>query len=113
MTIILLLLLIMFGVIIGMSIMFFIYNSLLVYKNQVIEDYKKGIDIHNKRELRLIYINQSTKDYVKEQQKILRNKTSDDLTKENYLMAGKYWGFKDTEAAIHLFEKKADELVKD
>ena len=110
---IILLLLIMFGIIIGISIMFFIYNLLLIYSNKLFEDYKKGIDIHIKRELRLIYINQSIKDYVKDQQKMLRNKTSDDLIKENYLMAGKYWGFKDTEAAIHLFEKKANELVKD
>lgn len=112
--IIIFLLLITFGIVIGLSISYLIYNELLVYKNLVIDDYKKGIKIHNYRELRLIFISQSTKDYVKQQQDILKkSKCSNICTNEDYIKVGKYWAYKDIEAAIKQFEKNSEDLIKD
>lgn len=110
MNIILLLLLIIFGIVIGMSIMFFVYNVLLVSKDKLVNDYKKGIDLHNKRELRLIFINQSIKNYVKQQQNMI--KVSATLQDTDNLGTGKYMAYKDIESAIKEFEQHADRLLE-
>lgn len=60
------------GLILGSGLCYLAFNQVLTAKDDIIEDYKKGIELHNQRELKLIYINQSTKDYVKQQQDILK-----------------------------------------
>ncbi len=106
MNILLILCLILFGVDIGMIVMYLIYGSLL-------NDYRMRTKTYHEEYLKNSYINSSIKDYVIKQQKMLKNKSNTALTKEDYLIAGKYWGYKDTEFKMRLFEQQVDEFLKD
>lgn len=101
------------GLILGSGLCYLAFNQVLTAKDDIIEDYKKGIELHNQRELKLIYINQSTKDYVKQQQDIL--KTVPIKVKENTdeasLQAGRYMALKDIEKTIIQLEKNSESLV--
>ena len=79
----------------------------------MIDDYKEGIEIHNKRELRLIFINQSTKDYVKQQQNIIKSNygKNEKPTTDDTIAAGYYSALKDVEKTITQLEKNAEELI--
>lgn len=79
-------------------------------KDILIEDYKKGIDIHNKREIRLIFINQSTKDYVRQQLDILKKKTEFKNESEETIAAIRYIAFKDIERTINHLEKNSQDF---
>lgn len=45
------------GLILGSGLCYLAFNQVLTSKDDIIDDYKKGIEIHNQRELKLIYIN--------------------------------------------------------
>ena len=102
------------GLVFGSLTMFIGYNAALKDKDDIIDDLYKGIDIHNKREVRLIFINQSIKEYVKDMQKITKDKygnaTVKDATQEEVLAAGYYTAFKDVEIKIKDLEEEADRL---
>lgn len=44
------------GLILGSGLCYLAFNQVLTAKDDIIEDYKKGIELHNQRELKLIYI---------------------------------------------------------
>lgn len=96
------------GLFIGVLIMWLADDS--DEKQALIDDYKKGIEIHNKRELRLIFINQSTKDYVKQQLNIIKNKQNYKDNEEANLAAARYIAFKDIEKCINQLEKNSEDL---
>lgn len=101
------------GLILGSGLCYLAFNQVLTSKDDIIEDYKKGIEIHNQRELKLIYINQSTKDYVKQQQDILKTVPIKvkEATDEASLQAGRYMALKDIEKTIIQLEKNSESLV--
>lgn len=100
------------GLILGSGLCYLAFNQVLTSKDDIIEDYKKGIEIHNQRELKLIYINQSTKDYVK-QQEILKTVPIKvkEITDETSLQAGRYMALKDIEKTIIQLEKNSESLI--
>lgn len=100
------------GLILGSGLCYLAFNQVLTAKDDIIEDYKKGIELHNQRELKLIYINQSTKDYVK-QQDILKTVPIKvkEITDEASLQAGRYMTLKDIEKTIIQLEKNSESLV--
>ena len=102
-----------FGVLIGAIIVYVAYHDTLKSKDTLIDDYKEGIEIHNKRELRLIFINQSTKDYVKKQQNIIKSNygKNEKPTTDDTIAAGYYSALKDVEKTITQLEKNAEELI--
>ena len=102
-----------FGGIIGAIIVYVAYHDTLKSKDTLIDDYKEGIEIHNKRELRLIFINQSTKDYVKKQQNIIKSNygKNEKPTTDDTIAAGYYSALKDVEKTITQLEKNAEELI--
>ena len=102
-----------FGVIIGAIIVYIAYHDTLKSKDTLIDDYKEGIEIHNKRELRLIFINQSTKDYVKKQQNIIKSNygKNEKPTTDDTIAAGYYSALKDVEKTITQLEKNAEDLI--
>lgn len=100
------------GLIVGIIICYIVYSQLLSFKNDIIDNYKKGIDIHNYRELRLIFINQSTKDYVKQQLEILKKDQNFKNHEEEILAAARYMAFKDIEKTINNLEKNSEGLKK-
>lgn len=97
------------GLFLGAVIMYIITRSLLLDNKDIINDYKKGIDIHNKRELRLIFINHSIKEYVNQELKILKKEYKD--KNEEYLAAIRYVAFKDIERKINDLEKDSDTSI--
>lgn len=101
------------GLILGSGLCYLAFNQVLTAKDDIIEDYKKGIELHNQRELKLIYINQSTKDYVKQQQDILKTVPIKvkETTDEASLQAGRYMTLKDIEKTIIQLEKNSESLV--
>lgn len=101
------------GLILGSGLCYLAFNQVLTSKDDIIDDYKKGIEIHNQRELKLIYINQSTKDYVKQQQDILKTVPINvkEVTDEASLQAGRYMALKDIEKTIIQLEKNSESLV--
>lgn len=101
------------GLILGSGLCYLAFNQVLTAKDDIIEDYKKGIELHNQRELKLIYINQSTKDYVKQQQDILKTVPIKvkEFTDEASLQAGRYMALKDIEKTIIQLEKNSESLV--
>ena len=101
------------GLILGSGLCYLAFNQVLTSKDDIIEDYKKGIEIHNLRELKLIYINQSTKDYVKQQQDILKTVPIKvkEITDEASLQAGRYMALKDIEKTIIQLEKNSEDLI--
>lgn len=101
------------GLILGSGLCYLAFNQVLTAKDDIIEDYKKGIELHNQRELKLIYINQSTKDYVKQQQDILKTVPIKvkEVTEEACLQAGRYMALKDIEKTIIQLEKNSESLV--
>lgn len=102
-----------FGVLIGSIIVYIAYHDTLKSKDTLIDDYKEGIEIHNKRELRLIFINQSTKDYVKKQQNIIKSNygKNEKPTTDDTIAAGYYSALKDVEKTITQLEKNAEEII--
>lgn len=90
------------------------FNDVIKEKDDIIDDLHKAVDIHNKRELRLIFINQSTKDYVKQQKNILRDNYKDvklkSATNEEIVAAGHYAAYAAIENKIRLLEEEADRL---
>lgn len=103
----------LFGIIFGTIITYIAYYDTLKSKDTLIDDYKTGINIHNKRELRLTFINQSTKDYVKQQLNILKEHEADLKTVEDKtLAAARYVAFKDIEKIINHLEKNSEDLIK-
>lgn len=101
------------GVILGAILCYLVFNLELSDKDDLIEDYKKGIKEHNYRELRLIFITQSTKDYVKQQLNILKEHEKDLTTADDKIMAAtRYIAFKDIEKTINQLEKNSEDLVK-
>lgn len=101
------------GLILGSGLCYLAFNQVLTSKDDIIEDYKKGIELHNQRELKLIYINQSTKDYVKQQQDILKTVPIKvkEITDEASLQADRYMALKDIEKTIIQLEKNSESLV--
>lgn len=101
------------GLILGSGLCYLAFNQVLTVKDDIIEDYKKGIELHNQRELKLIYINQSTKDYVKQQQDILKTVPIKvkEIADEASLQAGRYMTLKDIEKTIIQLEKNSESLV--
>lgn len=101
------------GLILGSGLCYLAFNQVLTAKDDIIEDYKKGIELHNQRELKLIYINQSTKDYVKQQQDILKTVPIKvkEITDEASLQASRYMALKDIEKTIIQLEKNSESLV--
>lgn len=101
-----------FGLILGAIITYVAYHDSLKSKDILIDDYKKGINAHNKRELRLIFINQSIKDYVRNQQNIIKSNygKSQNPTTDDTIAAGYYSALKDVEKTITQLEKNADEI---
>lgn len=102
------------GIIIGSLLMYIGFNDVIKEKDDIIDDLHKAVDIHNKRELRLIFINQSTKDYVKQQKNILRDNYKDvklkSATNEEIVAAGHYAAYAAVENKIRLLEEEADRL---
>lgn len=102
------------GIIIGSLLMYIGFNDVIKEKDDIIDDLHKAVDIHNKRELRLIFINQSTKDYVKQQKNILRDNYKDvklkSATNEEIVAAGHYAAYAAIENKIRLLEEEADRL---
>lgn len=98
------------GLILGSGLCYLAFNQVLTAKDDIIEDYKKGIELHNQR---VIYINQSTKDYVKQQQDILKTVPIKvkEITDEASLQAGRYMTLKDIEKTIIQLEKNSESLV--
>lgn len=101
------------GLILGSGLCYLAFNQVLTAKDDIIEDYKKDIELHNQRELKLIYINQSTKDYVKQQQDILKTVPIKvkEIADEASLQAGRYMTLKDIEKTIIQLEKNSESLV--
>ena len=101
------------GIILGAILCYLVFNLELSDKDDLIEDYKKGIKEHNYRELRLIFITQSTKDYVKQQLNILKEHETDLKTTEDKTIAAvRYIAFKDIEKTINQLEKNSEDLIK-
>lgn len=102
------------GLILGSGLCYLAFNQVLTAKDDIIEDYKKGIELHNQRELKLIYINQSTKDYVKQQQDILKTVPIKvkEITDEASLQAGRYMTLKDIEKNYYSIRKELRKLSK-
>lgn len=104
------------GLLVGAIICYIAYHRTLEIKEQMIEDYKTAIKNHNHRELRLIFINQSIKDYVRNQQNILKSNSIPikikNVTDEESIMAGRYLAFKDIEKTITQLEKNSENLIK-
>ncbi len=98
------------GIIIGAIICYVAFHNSLKLKNEIIEDYKKGINIHNKRELRLIFINTSIKDYVKQQLEMIKKQTDTNNKEEASLAAARYIAFKDIEKTINHLEKNSEDF---
>lgn len=100
------------GLILGFGSCYFAFNQILISKNKITEDYKKSIDIHQQRELKLIFINQSIKDYVKKQQHILKSVPIEikKITDEDSIQVGRYMAFKDIEKEIIQLEKNSQNL---
>lgn len=98
------------GLIIGILVTYCLIAPDSEAKDILIEDYKKGIDIHNKREIRLIFINQSTKDYVRQQLDILKKKTEFKNESEETIAAIRYIAFKDIERVINHLEKNSQDF---
>lgn len=98
------------GLIIGILVTYCLIAPDSEAKDILIEDYKKGIDIHNKREIRLIFINQSTKDYVRQQLDILKKKTEFKNESEETIAAIRYIAFKDIEKTINHLEKNSQDF---
>lgn len=103
-------LLFLFGLVIGILVTYCLIAPDSEAKDILIEDYKKGIDIHNKRELRLIFINQSTKDYVKQQLDILKKDRNYKNREEEHIVAARYIAFKDMEKTINHLEKNSQDF---
>lgn len=82
--------------------------DLINSKNETIDDLKKSVELHNQRELRLVYINQSIKRYVKQKQTILKSVPImvSKVTDEDSVQAGKYMALKDLEKTINQLEKE-------
>ena len=103
------------GILIG-----FIFSSLFLIQvinsqYQITKYYKEANKKHNYRELRLLFINQSIKDYVTEQQNIIKKysiKNLDDIGGEDYFFTGRYIAFKDIEKTITQLEKNSEDLCK-
>ena len=98
------------GLIIGILVTYCLIAPDSEAKDILIEDYKKGIDIHNKREIRLIFTNQSTKDYVRQQLDILKKKTEFKNESEETIAAIRYISFKDIEKTINHLEKNSQDF---
>ena len=102
------------GIIFGSIITYIAYHDVLKSKDDLIDDYRKGIKIHNNRELRLVFVNQSIKDYVKQKIKSTREKYSQEKEAnktDDYIAAGYYTALKDVEKTITQLEKNAEELI--
>ena len=101
------------GLLLGIGLCNVVFYKILIFKNNVIEDYKTGIQIHNQRELKLIYINQSTKNYVRQQLNILKSDTIKVKEIIDYasLQAGIYIALKEIEKTIFQLEKNSENLV--
>lgn len=101
------------GIVLGAIISYILFNLELSDKEDLIEDYKKGIKEHNYREVRLVFITQSTKDYVKQQLNIFREHEKDLITDDDKIIAAaRYTAFKDIEKTINHLEKNSENLVK-
>ena len=101
------------GIIFGSIITYIAYHDVLKSKDDLIDDYRKGIKIHNNRELKLIFINQSTKDYVKKQQNIIKSNygKNEKPTTDDTIAAGYYSALKDVEKTITQLEKNSEDLI--
>lgn len=103
-----------FGILIGSVIVYISYHDVLKSKDDLIDDYKKGINAHNYREVRLVFINQSTKDYVRQQLDITRKKHQSEAEPnkiDDYIAAGYYTALKDVEKTITQLEKNSEGLI--
>ena len=98
------------GFVIGLLVACCLINLDSEAKDILIEDYKKGIDIHNKRELRLIFINQSTKDYVRQQLDILKKNQNYKTQEYGNYAAARYAAFKEVEITINHLEKNSQDF---
>ena len=99
----------LFGIILGIIITYITYHDLLKNKDTLIDDYKKSINIHNKRELRLVFIIQSTKDYVRKQLNMTKKYSQEEMSSkiDNYLVVGYYTALKNVENNITQLEKNS------
>lgn len=108
-------LLFLIGFYLGALSLYLIMYNYYKAKDKTIEDYKTLIKIHNNRELKLIFINQSIKDYVKNQQHILKSVPIEikKITDEDSIQVGRYMAFKDIEKAIIQLEKNSKNLANE
>lgn len=103
------------GLILGSGLCYLAFNQVLTSKDDIIEDYKKGINEHNYREVRLVFMNQSIKDYVKQQLDITRKKHQSEAEPnkiDDYIAVGYYTALKDVEKTITQLEKNSEDLIK-
>ena len=98
-----------FGILFGSIITYIAYHDTLKSKDTLIEDY----NAHNYREVRLIFINQSIKDYVKQQQNIIKSNygKNEKPTTDDTIAAGYYSALKDVEKTITQLEKNSEGLI--
>lgn len=106
------------GLLTGAIICYIAYHRVLEIKNKTIEDLKIGLKKHNYREIQLLFINRSIKDYVKQQQNILKSNNYipvkiKTITDEESVLVGRYLAFKDIEKAITQLEKNLETLTKE
>lgn len=105
------------GLTIGTIIFYFIGSSIIDKRDDYIDDLREAVKIHNKRELMLIFINQSIKDYVKEQIKMIKTEHGDvkikDAGNEDFMYAANYIAWKDIEKKIKQFEEDAYRLSEE
>lgn len=104
------------GLLIGTIAIYIIYQNILEDRDDLIDDLREAVKIHNKRELRLVYINQSTKDYVKEQINRLKKEHGavkvEDAEEKDFMYAANYIAWKDIQQKIDQLEKDADNLIE-
>lgn len=102
------------GLILGITICYILYSSKITLMENLINDYKKSIKLHNSREIKLICLNQYTYNYINEQTNLIKKKLSKIETKkvsiDEALLVGSYATLNKINKVIKSKEKEIEDL---
>ena len=103
---------IVIGIIMGWLISYISSYKTIKAQQDLLKDYQESINRHIKSETRLVYINQSIKNYIKEKRNYLKKSAFRlILQEEDTTVPGQYMAFKDIDKNINKFEQSADEVM--
>ena len=103
---------IVIGIIIGWLISYISSYKTIHSQKDLLKDYQESINRHIKSETRLVYINQSIKNYIKEKKDHLRKSAFRlILQEEDTTVPGQYMAFKDIDKNMNKFEQSADKIM--